>query len=223
MKPIAHARSLTEQAYEAVVDQICDGSLPSGAHLVQGQLAKRLGVSRQPIQQVMALLKADGLVEDAPGRGMLVVPLDPALITSRYQIRAALDGLAAQLAAVRAKKMPEEKDRMARRGQAIMKAGLAAVRASATKRMVAYDVEFHKFIYDCSGNALLASTCEPHWLHLRRVMSEVVKKALPPRDIWKEHEGILDAILEGNGQKAKSLAVKHVEQASKGLTETMAA
>lgn len=96
MKPIALAPSLTEQAYQVVVDEICNGSLPSGSHLVQEQLAKRLGVSRQPIQQVMGLLKADGLVEDAPGRGMLVAPLNAEMITSRYQIRSAMDGLAAQ-------------------------------------------------------------------------------------------------------------------------------
>lgn len=221
MKPIVLAPSLTEQAYQAVVDEICDGALASGSRLVQEQLAKRLGVSRQPIQQVMGLLKADGLVEDAPGRGMLVAPLNASLVTSRYQIRGAIDGLAAQLAATRAGSLVEVKDQIARRGRSIVKAGIAAIDSKAIKRMVAYDVEFHNFLYECSGNSLIAATCEPHWLHLRRVMSEVLRKAAPPEDIWKQHEEILNAVLAGDAGSAKSLAITHVEQACDGLTKSL--
>ncbi len=221
MKPIAQAPSLTEQAYQVLVDQICDGSLPSGSHLVQEQIAKRLGVSRQPIQQVMGLLKADGLIEDAPGRGMLVVALDATLITSRYQIRGAMDGLAAHLAATRARSSAKVKDQIAQVGRAIVKAGVAAIDAKSIKRMVAYDVEFHNFLYECSGNSLIGATCEPHWLHLRRVMSEVLQKAALPEDIWQQHEDILNAVLEGDARRAKSLAIKHVEQACEGLTSAL--
>lgn len=63
--PIRTAPGLAEQVYRAVLDEICDGALAPGASLVQEQLAERFGVSRQPIQQAMALLKADGLVEEA--------------------------------------------------------------------------------------------------------------------------------------------------------------
>lgn len=115
----------------------------------------------------------------------------------------------------------ELKDQIARRGRSIVKAGIAAIEAKAIKRMVAYDVEFHNFLYECSGNSLIASTCEPHWLHLRRVMSEVLRKASPPEDIWKQHEGILNAVLEGDAKSAKSLAIKHVEQACEALTNTL--
>ena len=62
---IRTAPALGEQVYQAIVDEICDGTLEAGAHLVQEQLAARFGVSRQPVQQAMALLKADGLVEEA--------------------------------------------------------------------------------------------------------------------------------------------------------------
>ncbi len=50
------APSLTEQVYDAIVDEISDGRLAPGMHLVQEQLARRLGVSRQPVQQAMARL-----------------------------------------------------------------------------------------------------------------------------------------------------------------------
>ena len=70
MKIIQPQPSLTEQVYDAIADEISDGALPAGAHLVQEQLAARLGVSRQPIQQAMALLKADGMVEEIGRRDL---------------------------------------------------------------------------------------------------------------------------------------------------------
>ena len=80
MKPIETSPGRTELVYQAILDDIIDGALPPGTHLVQEQLAARLGVSRQPVQQAMALLKADGLVEQAPGRGLRVTSLNVELM-----------------------------------------------------------------------------------------------------------------------------------------------
>lgn len=221
MKPLEKNPNLTQQAYQVLIDQICDGSLPPGSHVVQEQIAKSLGVSRQPIQQAMHLLKADGLVEDAPGRGMLVVPLNASLITSRYQIRSAMDGLAAELAATRVQSSQQVKAEMAEQGHAIIKAGKSAIETKSIKKLVARDVEFHNFLYEWSGNPLITTTCEPHWLHLRLVMSEVLKKITLPQNIWQQHKEILNAVLEGEAQHAKSLAIKHVEQSCKDLTNAL--
>ena len=70
------APSLTDQIYHAIVDEICDGRLAPGAHLVQDALARRFGVSRQPVHQAMARLRADGMVEEAGRRGLFVAALD---------------------------------------------------------------------------------------------------------------------------------------------------
>ena len=87
---------LAQEVYHAVLDDICDVVLPPGAHLEQEQFAERLDVSRQRIGQAMALLKADGLVEVAGRHGLRVAALDLALMRHDYDIRAALDGLAAR-------------------------------------------------------------------------------------------------------------------------------
>ena len=64
MRRIAPRPSRAELAYQAILDEICEGWLASGTHLVQEDLAARLGVSRQPIQQAMARWKSDGLVQE---------------------------------------------------------------------------------------------------------------------------------------------------------------
>jgi len=93
------APDLVDQVYRALLDAISSGSLAPGDRLTQEDIAERLAVSRQPVLQALRLLKRDGLVQDAPGRGLLVTPLDPAWIAQIYEVRGALDALAARLAA----------------------------------------------------------------------------------------------------------------------------
>lgn len=214
MKPIETHPGRTELVYQAIVDEISDGALPPGTHLVQEQLAARLGVSRQPVQQAMALLKADGLVEQAPGRGLRVTSLDLGLMQQHYAIRAALDGLAARLAAERAKGSIDVRQSIEKRGRALVSSAATAIRAMNIKRLVALDADFHSFVYESSGNAFIATTAEPHWRHLRRVMSEVLRRAEQPDEIWRQHESILAAIVSGNAKQAEAAAIQHIDNAA---------
>ena len=70
-----------------------------------------------------------------------------------------------------------------------MTAGTAAAAAGDVSFMVHHDVAFHEFLYDLSGNPLLAGTAEPHWRYLRRVMAEVLRHAEPGPRIWEQHRG----------------------------------
>ena len=78
-----------------------DGELPANSRLIQDELARAYGVSRQPVQQALLLLRDRGMVREAPGRGLIVSPLDVDFVRNLYEIRAMLDGLAARLAAER--------------------------------------------------------------------------------------------------------------------------
>ncbi len=217
MKRIEAQPSRAELAYQAILDGICDGTLAPGTHLIQEQLASRLGVSRQPIQQAMALLKNDGIVQEIGARGLFVAPLDISAMQQHYQIRGALDEVAARLAAGNAKNSPDVREGIRHRGAAIVEAGLAAASAGDVRRMVLHDAEFHKFIYDVSGNPLLTSAAEPHWRYLRRVMVEVVRYAGAGESVWRQHRGILEAIVGGEEDAAAQAAGRHVARAAERL------
>lgn len=222
MASLQIAPGLAEQVYHAILDDICDGALPPGAHLIQEQLAARFGVSRQPIQQAMALLKADGLVEEVGKRGLCVAALDLNLMRHHYQIRGSLDGLAARLAAERVKTDPAARDELKARGEAILTQGFKAVEDKATRAQIRCDEAFHDLIYDASGNPLLARTVEPHWRFLLRVMSDVLRHAEAPSSIWDQHAAILEAILAGDSALAETLASKHIQIATETLTKALA-
>ena len=213
MKPLTPQPGLTEQVYRSLLDSICDGTLAPGMHLVQEQLAAELRVSRQPVQQALAILKSEDLVLELGRRGLFVAPLDVDGMQQRYEVRAALDGLAARRAATLARRDQRLAATFEREGAGHIAAGQAAIASGSVTDLVERDVAFHGFIYDCSGNPLLAPAAAPHWRHLRRIMSGVVLYAEPPTSIWRQHAEILAAIVAGDAREAERLAVDHVETA----------
>lgn len=213
--------SLADQVYDAVVDEICDGRLAAGTHVVQEQLAARFGVSRQPVQQAMSRLKADGIVEEVGRRGLCVTRLDPKRMRDHYGIRAALDGWAARGAALAAGSDAGLPVSFLPNGRQILEAGRAAVTAGNIAEQVRHDDAFHFLIYAASGNPMVASTAEPHWRFLRRAMGDVLRKAQAPQEIWRQHGEIFDAIASGEADTAARLAIQHVEQAADRLAEVL--
>ena len=115
--------------------------------------------------QALRLLKKDGLVQDAPGRGVLVAPLDLEWIGKLYEVRGALDALAAKLAVQRG----------ARIDKRLIAQGQEASRGKDVKSMIDADIAFHNAVYQASGNSLIADSAHLHWVHLRRVMGEVLQ------------------------------------------------
>jgi DNA-binding GntR family transcriptional regulator len=202
--------TLVEQVVNAIVSEIVDGELPSNARLIQDELARAYGVSRQPVQQALLLLRDRGLVREAPGRGLIVSPIDPDFVRKLYEVRAMLDGLAARLAAERGA------ERAKIEGPAYLDAGRAAVASGSLHEQIEADMRFHAFINELSENSLIGETTAPHWPYLRRVMGEVLRDDVQmPQTILGEHVAILDAIVARDGDRAEALSRDHISRAAK--------
>ncbi|MEO7336015.1 MAG: GntR family transcriptional regulator [Caldimonas sp.] len=198
---------LVDRVYRSLLDAISDGSLAPGSRLTQEDLAERLAVSRQPVLQALRLLKKDGLVHDAPGRGLLVAPLDAAWIADVYEVRGALDALAVQLAAARRAVLDP---RLIERGRRV-------ARGRDIQAMIEADIAFHNAIYAASGNPLIERSAQVHWVHLRRVMGAVLQSSRQREPIWDEHAAIAEAVAAGDAGRATELIELHSRQASENL------
>jgi DNA-binding GntR family transcriptional regulator len=202
--------TLVEQVVNAIVSEIVDGELPANFRLIQDELARAYGVSRQPVQQALLLLRDRGLVREAPGRGLIVSPLDVDFVRNLYELRAMLDGLAARLAAQRGA------ERAKLEGPSYLDAGRAAVVSGSLHEQIEADMRFHAFINELSANPLIGETTAPHWAYLRRVMAEVLRDDVQmPQTILEEHVAILDAIIAGDGSRAETLSREHISRAAK--------
>lgn len=207
--------TLVEQVYEAILSQIESGRYGGDARIVQEEVAETLGVSRQPVRQALLLLRNEGVLMNAPGRGLMVVPLDAGEVRNLYEIRASLDALASRKAAERSS------DRARAEGAAFIERGRAAIAGDSISEMIAADMAFHHFLYELSGNPRIAETAGSHWSYLRCVMGAVLMTATAPPDIWDQHELILRAVADGNAAEAERLAREHIEHASVGVLKNL--
>ncbi|MBC5766386.1 GntR family transcriptional regulator [Ramlibacter sp. GTP1] len=215
MKVLAAQPKLVELVQDAILAEIASGKLPPGARIIQEQIAQELGVSRQPVQQALLVLRNLGVLREAPGRGLQVAPLDLDHVRDMYDMRAVIEGLAFRKAAERnAKRASEE-------GPALIAEGRDAVAAGDVARMISADMAFHSFIYSLSGNPMVAPAMETHWTNTQRVMGEVLMRDERPRDIWDQHEALLQAVMAGDGKKAERLARQHIEQAADFMIERL--
>jgi DNA-binding GntR family transcriptional regulator len=208
---IESAPDLVDQVYRSLLDAISDGTMAPGARIMQEDVAAQLNVSRQPVLQALRLLKKDGFVLDAPGRGVLVAPLDVIWLVQIYQVRSALDALAARLAARSHYQMDPK----------LISQGRAAARANKVKSMMAADVQFHTEIYAASGNPLIAQSAQLHWQHIRRAMGAVLQVSTMRESIWDEHEAIAKAIGKGDEDAAEAMTRQHGEDAGRNLASLL--
>lgn len=204
MKTLALQPKLAEQVQQAILAEIAAGKLQPGERIIQEQIAHELGVSRQPVQQALLVLRNLGVLRDAPGRGLQVAPLDLEHVRHMYDVRAVIEGLAFRKAAERNAR------RAAAEGPALIEAGRRAVTTGQVGEMIAADMAFHDFVYALSGNPLVAPAMETHWTNTQRVMGEVLMRDEKPRDIWDQHEALLAALVAGDGDRAERLARQHI-------------
>jgi len=207
MRQLALERSLTDRTYDAILDAISGGELQSGARINQDELAAKLNVSRQPIVQALALLKVQGFVRETGRRGVVVAPLDADFISHLYELRSALDGAACRGAALRGSVEAKLW------GPALIAEGRAALASGSVKRMVGADMRFHRLLYDLCGNPMIAETASLHWHHVRRLIGGYLQH-YPMRDVWDEHQAILDAVIAGDPDRAEAAARRHADHAS---------
>jgi DNA-binding GntR family transcriptional regulator len=211
ISPIRLVPDLTDQVYQRLLDAICDGDLAPGARLTQEELAANFAVSRQPVLQALRLLKKDGFVIDAGRRGLMVLPLGAQSIAHIYEVRSALDALAARLAALAGTRLATD----------VIADGRKAAKGTRLGAMTDADMRFHNLIYAASGNPLIAQSAGQHWQHIRRAMGVVLQQAGVRDSVWDEHDAILKAINRGDANRAERLARRHGEEAGHHLVQQL--
>jgi DNA-binding GntR family transcriptional regulator len=215
MKELTTAPTVVDRVYKAIIAEISEGKFTPGSRIIQEQIAQELGVSRQPVQQALLLLRNQGVLQSAPGRGLIVAPMDLDYVQNMYDIRAVIEGLACSLAAKKNAALA------AKQGPTLIKNGFKAVKSGSVANMIAADMKFHELIYRLSENPLIRLEMDAHWVQTQRVMGEVLMRDETPRNIWDQHEAILEAIIKGDAQGAELLAREHITAAAKFMIQRM--
>jgi DNA-binding GntR family transcriptional regulator len=204
IRPLQRPVPLRQSVYDALIDLIVGGDLPPGQHMVETDLARQLGVSRQPIREALHRMEAEGWVDLRPSQGAFVhVPTDQE-VDELLDVRALLEAETARLAAGRA--TPEAIARL----REICGEGEAATEADDFGRAVAANDAFHAEVAGIAGNSVLAELADI----IGRRVQWYYGVVAPTRGhaSWAEHDELIDAIEASDGERAQLLARKHTER-----------
>lgn len=215
-------RALVDKLAATIQARVLSGELASGTRLRQEALAEEFGVSRTPVREALRKLQASGLVELRPNRGAHVRGLSPREIRDAYEVRAELEGLAAELAAVRIRH--EQLDRLheaqAQFGDALEHTVHARAQSHEPEdeeiaRWGRANDLFHQVILEAAGNDVLARTLGRLHRGFPRDLSRIVLRESTTllRDNVHEHAAILAALERGDAAGARELMVNHVRRA----------
>ncbi|MFB9689958.1 GntR family transcriptional regulator [Amycolatopsis plumensis] len=196
-QPLAATR---QRVREELRERILTGRLRPGDRLVERELAEDLGVSRVPVREAIRSLEAEGFLVVQSPRRVVVRQLARVDVEELFDVREALEGLAAGLAATRAG--AAELKRLER---VLADAARATARGDAA-RITVLNSRFHDEIVAIAGNALLSTMLQPLEGRLRWLTSQNEHWA----ELLDERRRLYEAIASGDAERAKASAVEHV-------------
>ena len=209
----AELAPLREKIASMIRASIIDGRIAAGEKLREPVLSRQLGVSRTPLREALLQLDSEGFVEMTPRRGAVVRPLSKQDAAETYEVKGALEALAARLACERMdpdtlRKLRDINDRIA---------SLRRARGADQARILQLNTEFHQTLTDASGNeklsqyvrVLRAQALRYNYIYLS-VMSRLEESVA-------EHTQILDALRGKRADEVERLVREHGKSASRAL------
>jgi DNA-binding GntR family transcriptional regulator len=210
---------LAERVAQVIQARVISGELPIGSWLRQSALADEFQVSRTPIREALQALRAQGIVELIPNRGARVRLPTFREIREAYDLRAELEGFAAELAADLVSQ--EQLDRL-REAERLFEQGVAEFAAlreqggdheRVRRSWLAANDLFHEVVQEASHNELLKCTiARLHRAYPRNLTWGVLDDLRLLQQNAEQHQLIREAIEAGHGTSARQLMAAHIRR-----------
>jgi DNA-binding GntR family transcriptional regulator len=195
---------LRDRVYETLEELIIYRALTPGQHLVEADIAKRLGVSRIPVREAFQLLARDGWIDLRPHQGAFVHQPTSREVDDVFSVRTLLEVEATRLAASKANhdSIPALRK--------ILRTGRESLARADERALVMLNSEFHSHITQMGENEVLAGLIARldkriRWYFARVVMSR-------GSNSWKEHAEIVEAVAARDPDRASEAMRRHAER-----------
>jgi DNA-binding GntR family transcriptional regulator len=203
---------------EALRAEIVSGALPPGTKLSEARLAERFGTSRMPVREALQVLARADFVVAEQRRGTFVRGVSQRQVVDLYEVREAIEGMAARLCAARASgtllaSLDETIERMR-----------TAVGTADSAGFIAADEQLHAAIFEGSANERLLDHYRLLTDHLHRNYLSNVVTSRPGRlaRSFAEHQAVVEAIRMRNADQAEQAMRQHVRVGLQELAQQMA-
>jgi DNA-binding GntR family transcriptional regulator len=208
--------TLRAQVVDTLRAAIIKGRFQSGERLVERRVCELLGVSRTLVREALRQLEAEGLVENAPYRGPSVATVTAEQVQQIYEMRGALEGLAARLFVQRAS------DQEVSALETSVEAIAECYRQDDDAGQRAAVEHFYDLLLRGARNDMLTSAVALHRARLTWLRAISLSQRERRGSSLKEKQRIVRAIAARDAQRAQALAEEHVEHALAGVLEVLA-
>ncbi len=201
--------TIQQAVADAVRVRIIAGELEAGTRIDQDALAAEFSVSRMPVREALRQLGAEGFVTIVPHRGAIVTALSPGEVEEIYEIRAALEGVAARHASQEL--TDEQLDRLRK--------VLAAMRKEEEDidRWVQLNSEFHDAINQASGRPRLLELIQRFREQSQPYIRLYVQRLHKTAQARKEHKAIVDALTDRDPDRAEAAVRDHLNATGRAV------
>lgn len=208
-------KSLNQLVYERLRNEILDGKLKPGSRIKQEELTQRLGVSRTPVREALQRLETEGLIQFVRRSSAVVSTISRRRIEEIFELRALLEGYAAQKAA---QKLEATAVKKLRKLIAEMDTHHSK---QETERLLAKNDEFHRSICALGGNEALLEMLEQIWRDIRRLRFNYLITPVGHEASTREHEALVDALESHDKSRIGKIVNQHAERTMIGILETL--
>src|ERR1700751_219410 len=191
--------------------EIMDGSLPSGDRIVEAKWAQKFGVAQGSIREAINILALEGFINKEAGRSARVVHLTEVDVAQLYELRGALEGLAARLAA---KTRPD----LSKLESAVVGMRRAASEGNC-EALLQHDLQFHLQVCELSGNSFIVEQSRrllvPFFAFVRMRVAASGQTTSPWDKDLEAHQQIIDLLREAEGEVAELYVKKAMARFAK--------
>jgi len=214
--------SARDRIYQHIHEMLSKGSLPGGHVLSELQLSRDLGTSRSPVREAIALLIADGLLEQAPNRSAAVVELHREDIIDLYEVREALEIYAVRKVAQRGLHPTNEVqlkgylDKFQCILRDLKKSGKRELNPGQMAEFSSIDLKFHALLVLSTQNVRMQKIVSDTRVLVRIfAMRHNGHEFSMLEKIHRQHMAIAQAVVKGHAEEAASLLSEHIQTSLK--------
>jgi DNA-binding GntR family transcriptional regulator len=198
---------LAQQVADGIVEAVAAGAIKPGERVTDTEIARELGVSRNPVREAMKMLEAQGIIVSTPHRSTHVVAFDMRKVDQLAGARVAIEKIAFGQAAKTYANDPD----LIRDLDRIIETMEAAARRNDLNGITKADLAFHRAVCVASRNEIILTLWETIARHMRISFNlEIEQDTAPPEDIPKHHRALRDALARGDRSEVEREIENHI-------------
>lgn len=208
-------KSLTTLIFEKIREDVLNDVYKSGEKIIEAKVAEEMGVSRTPVREALKQLELDGLVENIPNRGVIVKGVTTGDIDDIYEMRLAIEGIAARWSVER---MSEETLKDLKEIYELME--FYTVKKDIDK-IFELNTRFHEVIYKAACSRYLEHVLSDFQQFIKSTRKRSLETEGRAEEALTEHYAVLEAFLARDAEAAIKALVNHIEHSKKNAGKTV--